>query len=147
MASRFVRTVIVDAQLDAYRDLQLADESSAKLTLLGSGGAALQFSSVEPIALWLINIHLPDMSGLELYRMLHTRHPTARFVLVGDVYRAEDERQTRTWGAAGYLCKPPQPWWLEPLQGEQRTDERRTDERHNQVLKPHSTPPQRKHES
>lgn len=142
MASRVVRTVIVDGQLDAFHTLQSAEGRAVKLTLLDSGGAALQFSSVEPIQLWLINIHLSDMSGLELYRMLHARHPTARFVLVGDVYRAEDERNARTCGAAGYLCKPPQAWWLEPLQGEQRTDDG-----HHKIFKPQSASSHQRHQS
>ncbi|QEG38729.1 Response regulator receiver domain protein [Roseimaritima ulvae] len=142
VTNRVVRTVIVDAQLDAYRALPLGEAESSGLTLLDSGRAALQHSAIEPIEQWLINIHLPDMSGLELFRMLHTRHPKARFVLVGDVYQAEEERQTRTWGAAGYLCKPPQAWWLEPLQAEQRSDDG-----HPGISKPQSASPHRRQQS
>ncbi len=116
MTRRLVNIVIVDGQLDAYHVLQDAIPHFSQLHLLDSGDTALQFSSGEPIRLWLINIHLPDMSGFELYRMLQPRYPTARIVLVGDVYRAEEERQARTWGAAGYLCKPPQSWWLDSSQ-------------------------------
>ena len=63
--------------------------------------------------LCVINMNLPDMSGLDLYDMLTERWPDVTVFLVGDDYRPEDEVLARSSGATFYFCKPLQSEWLE----------------------------------
>ena len=46
--------------------------------------------------LWVINMRLPDMDGLDLYVMLNDQWPDTPVYLVGDDYRPEDEINVRT---------------------------------------------------
>ena len=63
--------------------------------------------------LCVINMNLPDMSGLDLYEMLSQRWPNVTVFLVGDDYRPEDEVLARSSGATFYFCKPLPSEWLE----------------------------------
>jgi DNA-binding response OmpR family regulator len=62
--------------------------------------------------LCLINMNLPDMSGLDLYDMLADRWPHVPIYLVGDDYRPDDEVKARASGATVYFCKPLEREWL-----------------------------------
>lgn len=123
MALGTVQAVIVDDRPGDYRAVSDACPEHVHLHLLGSGRAALQFVSSEPVQLWLINIHLPDTAGVDLLASLRPRHGGARWYLVANRYHAEEERQARGAGAAGYLCKPPQAWWLDLVQDGKRGDD------------------------
>jgi response regulator RpfG family c-di-GMP phosphodiesterase len=73
----------------------------------------VQITSRAPIDARLINVELPDMFGFELHETLRQRYPKTRFALAGGAPLSDNELQTRTRGAARYLCKPPQSWRLE----------------------------------
>lgn len=106
--------IVVDPHASAYDDL-VQSGSPRRLKLLESARAALKVATKERATVWFINIRLPDMSGFELYELLRDRCRGARFVLVGDDYRVDDEIKARTAGVS-YLCKPPQAWWIETHQ-------------------------------
>ncbi|WP_153557286.1 response regulator [Roseimaritima sediminicola] len=109
-----VQAVIVDGRPDDYRTVDETRPANVQLHFLDSGRAALQFALCQPVQLWLVNMHLPDATGVDVLGSLRPRFVGARFFLVADRYVAAEERQARGVGAAGYLCKPPQLWWLDP---------------------------------
>lgn len=112
MTPQALHIVVVDQQPGAYDALQATRGEPLQIRFFDCGRDALHIASNEPIDAWMINVRLPDMTGFELHEMLRRRNPGARFVLVGDKYRADDELKART-GAASYLCKPPQSWWID----------------------------------
>jgi len=66
--------VIVDVSPYDYLAMGSDDGAGAvEQHLLPSGRDALRFARQMTDAVWLINMQLPDMSGLELYHMLRRR--------------------------------------------------------------------------
>ena len=105
--------LVVDANPADY-DLVAGelDHDAVRLRLFSTGEHALRWAGICPSTLWVINIHLPDMSGISLLKHLRRRLPCFRVFLVSDVYAVEDELAARAAGATAYLCKPPSVAWL-----------------------------------
>lgn len=106
--------IVVDARLADYDEL-LADPALAALRVrrYASGEAALRSPTASAAALWLINTHLPDVTGAGLLRAIAKRSERPNFILVGDIYSPDEERAARTAGATSYFCKPANRAWLE----------------------------------
>ena len=108
--------LIVDSKPEDYFRLAGQLESAEfRLTYATSGSNALRLPRLAPCHLWLVNTHLPDMSGVELLNLIRSRDPGAACVLVGDAYQEADEIAARQTGANLYVCKPPQLEWLTAL--------------------------------
>lgn len=102
--------VVVDPRPQDYRDLAvLAATHGWHFHFLTSARAAIRFSRLSPAALWMINMSLPDMSGLDLLEML--RHTMAKtpMLIVADDYKPESEALACSRGAALFRCKGPGP--------------------------------------
>ena len=56
------------------------------------------------VALWMINVRLPDMSGFDLLEMIGDQLADARVFVVADCYNAEHEARACRFGAF-YVCK------------------------------------------
>jgi DNA-binding response OmpR family regulator len=106
--------VVVDARLADY-DVLMADPALAALRVsrYATGEAALRSQAAASAALWLINMRLPDVSGVALLRAVARRTERPSIFLVGDVYSPEDELAARAAGATSYFCKPASAAWLE----------------------------------
>lgn len=108
--------LIVDAQPDDYRRIaSRPDQENVTFYFARSGHDALQLSQQSRVQTWLVNLHLPDMTGLELLDVVRGRYPATTFLLVGDTYSATDELAVRTAGATAYLCKPVDGAWLSQI--------------------------------
>ena len=105
--------VVVDPEPNDYLSLSHTKElGDADFEFLKSARDALRFESERTPELWIINMNLPDMSGLDVYTMLVSRWPGVPVYLVGDDYRPEDEVSARSSGATFYFCKPLDGRWL-----------------------------------
>jgi DNA-binding response OmpR family regulator len=106
--------VIVDANLDDY-DFLLTEhaEQDFHINLFGTGERALQSAVSSSSTLWLINVWLPDMTGIHLLGLVRRRLRRCSVFLIGDEYSADDELSARLAGATAYLCKPASAAWLE----------------------------------
>jgi DNA-binding NarL/FixJ family response regulator len=107
---RFLRCeahiVVVDARPKDYRDLALlAGENRWHLHFFTTGHGAIRYGRPGHSDLWIINVSLPDMSGLDLLETVAQNAGAARFFIIADRYGAEDERRACQSGAALYLCK------------------------------------------
>ena len=60
----------------------------------------------------MINTQLPDMSGLELVRLLRRRLSGSPVTMVSDEYRVADELQVMRLGTAAYVSKPLDMHWV-----------------------------------
>ena len=113
MRPRSSTICVVDASPDDYQAVVGAMPSQeAHLQFVPSGRAALRVNpAVEP-DLWIINMDLPDMSGLDLYPMIRSRFPTAPIYLVANQHTIDNEIRARSSGATMYFSKPLQSEWL-----------------------------------
>lgn len=84
-----------EAQAEGYRVLHAT-----------CGDHALRLPRSEASRIWLIAIHLDDMSGLDLLDLLRKRYPNHMFILVGESCSQEEEKSARQHGATLYTCKP-----------------------------------------
>jgi CheY-like chemotaxis protein len=113
-----VDILVVDPRVEHYHAFSAAmSELGISYQSARDGHQALQFAARKPGRIWLANLQLPDMTGIELLRLVRAKRPTTPFYLVSDFYSPEDERQARAAGAAGYFSKPVNLSWLEHCRG------------------------------
>ena len=99
--------VVVDANPHDYHNLaDLISRADVEIRFVSSGNEALAACLTHMPALWIVNLDLPDMSGIDLRTMLRRRGIRAPVALVGDRYSVADEIRARTAGAEIYLAKP-----------------------------------------
>ncbi|NIP85970.1 MAG: response regulator [Planctomycetales bacterium] len=98
---------VVDPEPEDYQALVRSTLSrETRFEFVPSGRDALRHNAKMRPDLWIINVRLPDMSGIDLHAMLHSRTPNVPCYLIGDDYAVEDELSARQSGATMYLCKP-----------------------------------------
>ncbi len=115
--SECVDLMVVDAEEETYRPLlQALVAAGLNYQQAYDGHQALQIAAGSSARLWITNLHLPDMSGIELLQIVKATRPRTLFYLVSDQYSAQDEILARSTGAAGYLSKPANRNWLELCQ-------------------------------
>jgi two-component system OmpR family response regulator len=105
--------LVVDAKQEGYELLVgELDRYAVRLRFFSTGESALRWAGTCCSTLWLVNIQLPDMSGISLLTHLRRRLPRVSVVIVGDVCTVEDELAARAAGANAYFCKPASAAWL-----------------------------------
>jgi len=116
---RVAKVCIVDPRPSDYRRL-LDDEPAGapRIEFLSGGREALRAALAQQVDLWVVNVELPDMSGLEVCEMLRARTPSATVCVVADRYRPEDERRAWLRGATLFCAKPFERHWLADLAAE-----------------------------
>lgn len=86
----------------------LLEDSGYRVVQAASGAEALQASAAERPHLILLDLGLPDMSGLEVARTLRAREETGSTPIVALTGRAleTDAEACMQAGCTGYLTKP-----------------------------------------
>lgn len=108
-----INVLIVDPRPEDYTRLtEAAHELQLTVREARDGQCALKLAQQATVSLWVTNISLPDMSGLDLLELVRARRPDAPCLIVSDSYSAHDEVAARTAGASAYLCKPVDTVWL-----------------------------------
>ncbi|HEY3392534.1 MAG TPA: response regulator [Lacipirellulaceae bacterium] len=109
--------VVADKKLNDYGPLVVElSERGVRVGLFSTGEEALRAASGNAATLWVVNVSLPDMTGVALLKLVRRRLPRSTVFLVGDEYSAADELAVRAAGATAYVCKPPSAAWLEVYQ-------------------------------
>jgi DNA-binding NarL/FixJ family response regulator len=83
----------------------LSNNQIVVLAQVGTGAEAVSAHRKFSPDVTLIDLRLPDMSGLETIRRIRTLAPAARFVVLTTYDGDEDIRQALEAGADGYLIK------------------------------------------
>ena len=105
--------IVVDANCDEYQSLAVALRAhQVRMHFFSTGRAALRAIGACPSILWIVNTHLPDISGLSFLNLIRHRMRRCRVILVGDDYSVEDELAARSAGATAYVCKPASVAWV-----------------------------------
>jgi DNA-binding response OmpR family regulator len=109
--------VVADKKLDDYGPLVVElSERGVRIGLFSTGEEALRAAKGNAATRWVVNMKLPDMTGVALLKLVRRRMPRSTVFLVGDEYSADDELAARAAGATAYVCKPPSAAWLEVFQ-------------------------------
>lgn len=98
--------VVIDARPHDYCDLpRLSAERGLHVHFLTTGNAAVQFMPRTFAALWMINMQLPDIPGLDVVELLRERRVEGSICSVADKYDAHEEQAACCRGADLYVCK------------------------------------------
>ncbi|MCE9553755.1 MAG: response regulator [Planctomycetes bacterium] len=113
MRPRSSTICVVDSAPDDYDTVAgTMPSQEGHLQFVPSGRAALRVDPALDPDLWIINMDLPDMSGLELYPMIRSRFPGVPIYLVANQHTTDNEIRARSSGATMYFSKPLQSEWL-----------------------------------
>ena len=100
--------LVVDDEPDTLGLVQLTLETAGyQVSGAASGGEALLLAQQQAFDLILLDVMMPDLSGLEVYRRLQatlTTVPPVVFLTAKN--RPEDREAGEGLGAAAYLVKP-----------------------------------------
>jgi DNA-binding response OmpR family regulator len=106
--------IVVDDDQVSYQGFAAAvAEAGLQWIQAVDGHQALEITIAKPTKLWLANLRLPDMSGIELLNLVKAIRAGTPFYLLSDVYSVEDEKAARAAGAAGYFSKPVDTMWVD----------------------------------
>ncbi len=108
MTATSPRILVVDDEPDTLGLVQLTLETAGyKADAAGSGGEALLLAQKQAYDLILLDVMMPDMSGLDVYMRLQSSLPTVPPILfLTAKNRPEDREAGEGLGAAAYLIKP-----------------------------------------
>ncbi len=93
----------------------LVDAGRLTLEFITQSRTALRHGGTSQADLWMINIDLADISGLDLFEMMARDLEQTPVFIVADRYRSDDEVHSLQLGATKYLCKPVAYSWLATL--------------------------------
>jgi DNA-binding response OmpR family regulator len=103
---------VVDPSPTDYAQVA-AKVGGASWEFLASASEALRVARTRRVDLWIVNLALPDMPGLDLCRMLRERRAAGIFA-VANQYSTEAEQAARVCGVSVFLCKPADCQWFDP---------------------------------
>jgi DNA-binding response OmpR family regulator len=108
--------MVVDSCPDDYERLVVAgDANGIQFTFLKTAEQALRSHAGPSVLVWMINMWLPCMTGLELFELLRPRLAHVPVLMVDDVYDAVRELTVLEIGRLHYLFKPLDASWLNGL--------------------------------
>lgn len=101
--------LIVDDEEGARQSLEIILEDKYRVLIAESGGEALKILEKEPVALVLLDIHMPDMDGLEVLRRIKEQDETIDVIMVSALNLARKAVDAIKLGAYDYITKPFEP--------------------------------------
>ena len=97
---------VVDDDSDMREVLSLALESKFQVKAFSTAGSAIEEIKEEPPDLILLDIGLPDMSGVDALREIKEIHPEALVIMVTASTDINTAISTMKLGASDYMTKP-----------------------------------------
>ena len=89
---------------EAIRDV--LDRAEVKCVLAANGAEALEAAGDESIGVVILDIRLPDQSGLEVFRQLRDSRPDLQVIILSAQTDQESVLEALRLGAFDYLAKP-----------------------------------------
>lgn len=103
-----IRVMLVDDHRIVREGLAYMLDAIESVTLVGEAGSGAElFAVVEEVhpEIILLDVHMPDMSGLEVLEVLRRRHPDVKVIMLSMHDQAAYVQQAIQLGALGYLLK------------------------------------------
>ncbi|MFZ1907736.1 MAG: EAL domain-containing protein [Burkholderiales bacterium] len=105
-----VHILVVDDDAMVRRALaDLVGSSGRRVTQCGSGAQAIEAMGKEPVDVVLLDLNLPDMTGLEIMRRIRESRPEPTVIVVSGDDRIDSAIATLKSGAHEYVRKPFEP--------------------------------------
>ena len=105
-ATRTSTVCIVDPQSDDYDGWKSpAQTKPLQFQVVPTAEEALRFSRTQAVDLWVVNLELPGLSGLELCSMLKARDSRTPVYLVAEEYSPDAERAAWAARATMFGCR------------------------------------------
>jgi DNA-binding NtrC family response regulator len=101
--------LIVDDELGARQSLEVILEDDFQVLTAESGQEALQVVQKESVDLVLLDIHMPEMDGLEVLRRIRERDDEIDIIIVSALNLARKAVEAIKLGAYDYITKPYEP--------------------------------------
>jgi len=101
--------LIVDDELGARQSLEVILEDDFHVLTSESGQEALEIIQKEPVDLILLDIHMPEMDGLEVLRKIKERDEEIDIIIVSALNLARKAVEAIKLGAYDYITKPYEP--------------------------------------
>ncbi|WP_212975279.1 response regulator transcription factor [Bacillus sp. J14TS2] len=106
------KILIVEDQVIVRKGLRMILEQEADFTIIGEAGTgveALQVMEQAEADLILLDIRMPDMSGIEATKLLKQRWPKVKILILTTFNDEEAAVETLKDGANGFLLKTSEP--------------------------------------
>lgn len=106
------KILIVEDQVIVRKGLRMILEQEADFTIIGEAGTGLEALQVMEQAqadLILLDIRMPDMSGIEATKLLKQRWPEVKILILTTFNDEEAAMETLKDGANGFLLKTSEP--------------------------------------
>lgn len=101
--------LIVDDELGARQSLEVILEDDFHVLTAESGQEALEIVQKEPVDLVLLDIHMPEMDGLEVLGKIRERDEEIDIIIVSALNLARKAVDAIKLGAYDYITKPYEP--------------------------------------
>src|SRR4030042_2048813 len=101
--------LIVDDELGARQSLEVILEDDFHVLTAESGQEALKIVQKEPVDLVLLDIHMPEMDGLEVLRKIREKDEEIDIIIVSALNLARKAVDAIKLGAYDYITKPYEP--------------------------------------
>jgi DNA-binding NtrC family response regulator len=99
--------LIVDDEVEVLRSLRTALEMEGwDVETRDRGSEAIEFFEEEGAEIVLLDINMPEVSGLELLKSIHEIDPTTEIVMITGFNSLDKAIDARELGASEYLLKP-----------------------------------------
>ncbi len=103
------RILIVDDEAGARESLEIVLEDHYDIDATGDGLQALRMISEKSIDVVLLDITMPEVSGLEILERIKQFNETIEVIMVSGVDRAHEATAAMKYGAFDYITKPYDP--------------------------------------
>jgi DNA-binding NtrC family response regulator len=101
--------LVVDDESGARQSLEVILEDDYRVLSAENGPEALKLLRRESVDLILLDVHMPDMDGLEVLRKIKERDEEADVIMVSALNLARKAADAIKWGAYDYITKPYEP--------------------------------------
>ncbi len=101
--------MVVDDEPGARQSLEVILEDDCRVLSAENGQEALEILQKEPIDLILLDVHMPDMDGLEVLRKIKEQDEDVDVIMVSALNLARKAVDAIKLGAYDYITKPYEP--------------------------------------
>ncbi len=101
--------LVVDDEPGARQSLEVILEDDCRVLSAENGQEALEILQKEPIDLILLDVHMPDMDGLEVLRKIKEQDEDVDVIMVSALNLARKAVDAIKLGAYDYITKPYEP--------------------------------------
>ena len=98
--------VVDDDELAGKAVVQLLSRRGFTMLTAQDGREALRMLGQQPVDVLVLDVMMPEMTGLELARALTYLRPEMPVIMMSGHVKAEDRRRAFTLGVREYLQKP-----------------------------------------